>query len=298
MLSNQAPRTPTPDPRSHIIISASRRCDIPRFRFDWFLQQLKQGYVDVVNPFNAAQTRRVSLKHDDVDCIVFWTRDPRSLLAETAKLNEYSFYTMITMTGYPKILEPNVPPPEEIIPAMKSMSEKWGSKRVIWRYDPILLSSLTDTAFHCENFARLAERLSGSVERVIISIYDEYSGAKRRLSALTRDGFLEAYPHCDGDGRLRLKVKELASELARIATDAGMKIQSCAEAEDLSGLGIKPGACIDGELIKELFGGNDSLLQIGGIDKNQRQNCLCISATDIGSYGSCPAGCVYCYAQR
>jgi DNA repair photolyase len=277
-----------------MIISASRRCDIPRFRFDWFLQRLEAGYVDVTNPFNAAQVKRVSLRPEDVEALVFWTRDPRSLLA--AELDRYPFYTMITLTGYPEILEPNMPPPDEIIRAMKAMSEKWGRKRVIWRYDPILFSSLTDTAFHCRNFARLAARLSGAVDRVIISVYDEYAGAKRRLSAL--NGLVEVFPHSTQDGRLPPELKELVAELARIAAGAGMEMRSCAEAEDLSNLGVKPGACIDMELIRELLGHKYLLSQIRSKDKNQRRNCLCVSSVDIGSYGSCQAGCVYCYAQR
>jgi len=288
-----------------LIISASRRCDIPRFNFDWFQQRIEIGYVDVVNPYNAAQVRRVSLKPEDVDCIVFWTRDPRSLLAETARLDEYSFYTMITLTGYPKILEPDMPSPEVIMQAMKAMSEKWGRKRVIWRYDPIFLSSLTDAVFHRRNFAELAAGLNGVVERVIISVYDEYAGAKRRLAALTQNNSLEVFPHSGGDGILAPEIKELAAELARIAAEAGMEIHSCAEAEDLTNLGIEPGACIDGELIRQLHGGEDgSISSIRSKDKNQRQraslrrDCRCVSSVDIGSYGSCPAGCVYCYAQR
>jgi len=270
-----------------MIISASRRCDIPRFHFDWFLRQLEAGYVDVANPFNASQIRRVSLKPEDAEFLVFWTRDPRALLA--APPEQYPFYTMITLTGYPEILEPNVPPAGDIIQAMRAMSEKWGRKRVIWRYDPIFFSSITDAAFHCRNFAELAAELSGSVDRVIISVYDEYAGAKRRLSALERDGLVEVFSHSDQDGHIPPELKELVAELARIASEAGMEIRSCAEAEDLSVLGVKPGACIDGELINS---------QTGSKDKNQRRNCRCVSSVDIGSYGSCPAGCVYCYAQR
>jgi len=272
-----------------MIISASRRCDIPRFRFDWFLQRLEAGYVDVINPFNAAQGRRVSLRPEDVDFLVFWTRDPRPLLAEDAWLARYPFYIMITLTGYPKILEPDVPPPVEIIRAMKAMSEKWGRKRVIWRYDPILFSSVTDTVFHCRNFTELAAGLSGSVDRVIISVYDEYAGAKRRFSALEKEQQIEVFPHTVQDGRLLPELKDLVAQLARIASEAGMEMRSCAEAEDFSGLGVKPGACIDGELMPGIPVSKD---------KNQRRNCRCVSSVDIGSYGSCRAGCVYCYAQR
>jgi len=177
------------------------------------------------------------------------------------------------------------------------MAEKWGRKRMIWRYDPIFFSSLTDTAFHCRNFAQLAAGLSGSVERVIISVYDEYAGAKRRLSALEKTG-VKVFPHCAPDGRLTPELKELIAEISRIAAESGMEIRSCAEAEDLSGLGVNPGACIDGDLINELLGDKAPISQIKSKDKNQRRNCRCVSSVDIGSYGSCRASCVYCYAQR
>jgi len=233
------------------------------------------------------------LKPEDVDFLVFWTRDPRSLFS--SQLDQYPFYTMTTLTGYPEILEPNVPPAAEIIQAMKAMSERRGRKRIIWRYDPIFFSSLTDTAFHRRNFAELAARLSGYVDRVIISVYDEYTGAKRRLSALGKE--LEALPHYAPDGSLPPELKDLVAEISSIAAEAGMETRSCAEAEDLSCLGVKPGACIDGDLINELLGGKNSLLQTGSKDKNQRRNCRCVSSVDIGSYGSCKAGCVYCYAN-
>jgi hypothetical protein len=173
---------------------------------------------------------------------------------------------------------------------------------VIWRYDPILLTSITDTAFHIRNFQELACRLSGVVERVIISIYDEYGGAKRRLNSLEKEGQLVLLPHNDRDGHLLPEIKDLVSCLAKIAKDAGMEMQSCAE-DGLSGTGgqaaiIKTGACIDGGLIRKIMGERKTLPELDGRDKNQRPSCHCVPSVDIGSYGSCPAACVYCYAQR
>ncbi|MCL2138433.1 MAG: DUF1848 domain-containing protein [Treponema sp.] len=231
-----------------MVISVSRRCDIPRFRFDWFLERLEAGYADVANPYNTAQIKRVSLKPDDVDCLVFWTRDPRPILAGQNRLLAYPFYIMTTLTGYPKILEPDVPPPDEIIHALKTAAGKWGPKRVIWRYDPVFLSNVTDSDFHRRNFRDLSNRLAGSVNRVIVSVYDEYPGAKRRLSALENNGLLKTFPHYGEDGRFNLEITELLAEFADAAGKAGMEIQSCAEGEELSTLGIKHGACIDGEL--------------------------------------------------
>jgi hypothetical protein len=303
-----------------MVISVSRRSDIPRFRFDWFLERIKEGFVDVANPFNAAQVKRVSLKPEDAEFLVFWTRDPKALLDASATLEAYPFYVMTTLTGYPKILEPNMPPQDDVINMMKALSNRYGKSRVIWRYDPILLTSITDTAFHISNFQELADRLSGAVERVIVSIYDEYGGAKRRLNSLEKEGHIRLLPHYDQNGRLLQEIKELAFRLAQIAKGAGMEMQSCAE-EGLSELGgqaavIKTGACIDGELIREILSekaipglehstephcGVVSTIRgspLGTRDKNQRPHCLCAPSVDIGSYGSCPAACVYCYARR
>jgi hypothetical protein len=199
---------------------------------------------------------------------------------------------MVTLTGYPAILEPQTPEAAAISAALGELAEKTGSHRVIWRYDPVFLSNLTDAAFHRENFSILARRLRGKIRRVIVSLYDEYGGAKRRLRALEQSGGLRVLPAADGEGRLLPQVRGLLGDLAKIAGDAGMEIQSCAEAEDLSLLGIRPGACIDGGLIRELWG-----LEAGGRDKNQRPCCRCAPAVDIGRYGDCPAGCLYCYAR-
>jgi hypothetical protein len=282
-----------------MIISISRRCDIPRFQFDWFMERLDAGFVDVANPFNAAQIRRVSLLPASsgtaagkaAEALVFWTRDPRAVLAraETLESRGFPFYVMVTVTGYPAALEPGVPPAETICAAMRELARKTGPRRVIWRYDPVFLSSVTNEDFHRRNFQALARSLAGSVRRVVISLYDEYRGAKRRINALEKAGVLRV---TDADGILPSGPGALLADLARIARAAGMEIQSCAEAENLAPLGISAGACVDGELIRELWG-----IETAGKDKNQRPHCRCAPSVDIGRYGDCSAGCVYCYAR-
>ncbi|AEF86060.1 conserved hypothetical protein [Treponema primitia ZAS-2] len=293
-----------------MIISVSRRCDIPRFQFDWFMERLDTGFVDVPNPFNRKQLRRVSLspgdEAEDAQVLIFWTRDPRPILERGTELEErgHRFCVMTTLTTYPALLEPNPPPTEAVIAAMRELSDRFGPKRIIWRYDPVLLSNITDAAFHLRNFKALANSLSGAVSRVIISVYDEYAAAKRRLAALEQGGAFRVLPHYAGEGpgtellpklrgELRCMWRTLLARLAETAADAGMTMQSCAEAEDMTNLGIIPGACIDGELIRKLWG-----IEAAGKDKNQRPHCRCALSADIGSYGPCPAGCVYCYARR
>jgi hypothetical protein len=277
-----------------MIISISRRCDIPRFQFDWLMDRLAAGFVEVPNPFNARQVRRAGLSPEEAEALVFWTRDPRPLLAHAGELERqgYRFYVMVTLTGYPAALEPRAPETEAVIAALGELAEKIGARRVIWRYDPVFLSTLTDAAFHRKNFAALAGKLRRKTRRIIISLYDEYRGAKRRIKTLEHSGGLRALPLADSGGRLLPQTRGLLADLAVIAGDAGMEIQSCAEGEDFSPLGITPGACIDGGLIRELWG-----IEAGGRDKNQRAHCRCASAADIGRYGDCPAGCLYCYAR-
>jgi hypothetical protein len=276
-----------------VIVSVSRRCDIPRFKFDWFMERLDAGFVDVANPFNAGQIRRVSLlpfkdgmqPDECAEIFVFWTRDPRNILANTDELAKrgFPFYVMVSVTGYPAELEPNMAAAAEVLAAMKELVRKIGADRVIWRYDPILVTSITNEDFHRGNFNAIAQELSGSVKRVIISLYDEYGGAKQRIERLEKSGVLKMDSGAD--------ITRLLSGFAKNAEAAGMEIQSCAEKEDYSSLGIKKGACIDAELINKLFG-----ISPGGKDKNQRPHCLCCKSVDIGAYRTCEARCVYCYA--
>jgi hypothetical protein len=270
-----------------MIVSVSRRCDIPRFQFNWFTEWLDAGFVDVANPFNANQIKRVSLLPADVDAFVFWTRDPRHILANADDLTErgFPFYVMVTVTGYPAELEPDMVRTCEVLTAVKDMARKIGPDRVIWRYDPVLLTDITDEGFHRKNFSTLADDLAGSVRRVIISISDGYRGAKQRLEGLERAGVLRRLSDTGGG------LAGLLTGFAEGAKDAGMEIQSCAEEGDFSPYGIKHGACIDAGLINKLWG-----LEFKGKDKNQRPCCLCCKSVDIGSYGLCAAHCVYCYA--
>jgi hypothetical protein len=292
-----------------MIVSVSRRCDIPRFRFAWFMERLDAGFADTVNPFNAKQVKRVCFSGEgspDPSFFVFWTRDPRAILERGPELvrRGFHFYTMVTLTGYPAILEPNPPPRAEVIAAMKALAGAAGpcaESGVVWRYDPILLSTVTDPEYHRRNFSALAAALEGVVNRVIISVYDDYAGARRRLAALEggaeqgRQSFA-LLPHYGG-GRILPELRQLLAELAAAARGHGIVPQSCAEAEDFGGLGVKPGACIDVSLV-ETHAGTRYPGSLSGKDGNQRPHCLCAESVDIGTYGDCPAGCVYCYARR
>jgi len=267
-----------------MIVSASRRGDIPAFHGAWFMEQWRRGEVTVRNPFRPAQARTVSLKKQDVDAFVFWSRDPRPFLEFLPEIDRGGspYYFLLTATGYPRWLEPATPLPEAVVLFFKDLAGRIGRRRVIWRYDPVLFTEQTHADFHAANFSRLAGLLSPFTARVIISFFDPYPKAVRRLrkagiQAETAAGTPE-------------QQAGLLGRFAAIAAGAGLEIQSCAEAAITAG--VITGKCIDEKLLNELFGLDLSSRK----DPAQRKLCLCQQSVDIGSYGTCRHGCLYCYA--
>lgn len=270
------------------IISASRRTDIPAFYADWFAARLRAGFVLVRNPFNAHSYRRVSLAPADVAAIVLWTRNPAPLLAHLPLLDSLglAYYVHITITGLGRPVERAVPDLATAIDSFRQLSQKLGPERVIWRFDPILLGAgPLELAAHQRRFAHIAQALHGHTTRVVISFADFYRKTRRNLAALAelapRDILAEP-----------AALAELAGFMARVAAEHGMRLQSCAEAVDLSAWGIGHGKCIDDSLLHALFGGNGPMAR----DRGQRGACGCVKSIDIGAYDTCLHGCAYCYA--
>ncbi len=274
-----------------MIISASRRTDIPAFYSEWFMNRVREGFLLVRNPFNAHQVKRVDLSADHVDVIVFWTRDPRPILGCLDELDAlgYRYYFQFTLTGYPKPLEASVPPVAELLSAFKTLSRKIGAGRVVWRFDPIILSDLTPEHAVIEGFGRLARELRGSTLRVVISFVHLYKSVKRNLAGMTEAQGITFYD----ESRSEEQVRRIALALADVAAANSIEIVSCAEKLDLSAAGVGHGKCIDDGLIRDLFGLTISDTK----DKHQREDCRCVESQDVGQYGTCAHGCVYCYAN-
>ncbi len=265
-----------------MIISASRRTDIPACYADWFFARLSAGYVFVRNPMAPHQISRVALTPDVVDAFVFWTKDPIPMLGRLDELADYPFYFQFTLTGYGRDIEPGVPgKTETLIPAFRALSAQIGPERVIWRYDPILFTPRYDVPYHLRAFAEIAARLAGCTRKCVISFVDFYRGAKKNLQALGASPIAEN------------EMREISGRLAEIAAQNGIKIESCAEEADLSASGVAHGACIDRVLLEKLTGCPLDLKK----DPNQRGACLCAASIDIGAYGTCTQGCRYCYAE-
>ena len=265
-----------------MILSASRRTDIPNYYSEWFFNRIREGFCYVRNPMNPAQISRISLSAEVVDCIVFWTKNPQPMLDRLGELSAYPYYFQFTLTGYGADIERGVPHKKDrMIPIFQRLSEQIGNRRVIWRYDPILFNERYTPEYHVNAFGQIAEKLCGYTQRCVISFVDEYAKNRRsmqQIGAVTLP---------------QMKLYEFAKTIGRLAKENGMTVASCAEALDLAACGIEKNCCIDRMLIEELTGWQMKV----GKDKNQRVECGCVESIDIGTYNTCPNGCRYCYAS-
>lgn len=265
-----------------MILSVSRRTDIPNYYFDWFCNRIQEGFLHVRNPMNERQVSYIDLSPEVVDCIVFWTKNPAAMLGQLPVLRHYPYYVQFTLTGYGRDVEPGLPnKPVVLMETFRTLSRRIGESRVIWRYDPILFNPVYTPAYHLKAFAKIAEGLEGYTKRVVISFVDPYARIQKNMNSLkVRD----------------LPEKELllfAKQLADLAGKHHMEVESCAELFDLEAAGIRRGSCIDARLIEEITG----CRILAGKDKYQRKECGCVESIEVGTYNTCRSGCRYCYAN-
>lgn len=274
--------------RNFMIISASVRTDIPALYADWFGRQLQAGYVEVRNPFNG-NISRLDLSPDAVTAFQFWTRNPApffgQLQAVQARGNDFAL--TMTITGYPRALEAATPARDKAVEMFWRLADRFGPDRLVWRYDPVLISSLTPAEWHMDNMARLADALAGATDEVVLSFAQIYQKSQRNLDkAAARYGFSWQDP-ADADK------KAILAALAEIARSRGFTPTLCSQ-PDLLVDGLRPAACIDGARFARFLPKDIPTLK----GKAPRPGCACLPSRDIGFYDSCSQGCAYCYAVR
>jgi hypothetical protein len=267
-----------------MIISASRRTDIPAFYSEWFMNRIRAGYCEVPNPFNPSQTASVSLRPEDVDVVVFWTRDASPMLPHLAELKErgFRYYFLYTVMDNPSFIDLHAPPVTTSLHTLRALADRIGPAKVIWRYDPIVFTAHTGPKFHEEAFHRIAEALKGHTNRCILSTMNLYRKTRNRLA---RGGIRIAPPEAKA-------FEDLMLFMAGEAQDKGMEIYSCAMPLELGEYGIRHGKCVDGSYIGRVFGIEVTHRK----DPSQRKACGCVISKDIGMYDTCLFGCLYCYA--
>jgi DNA repair photolyase len=267
-----------------MIVSASYRTDIPAFHAAWFLARLEAGFAEVRNPYGGAPYR-VLLRPPEAAGFVFWTRTIKPLIPDLGEVGARApFMVQFTITGYPRALEPHVIDTEAALAQVRALRDKWGPRAVVWRYDPILVSSVTPVEAHRSSFGKLAAALRGSVDEVAVSFADLYRKSARNLAlAARRRGFTWREPEPE-------EKRALITELAAIAAEHRMRLTLCTEPE-LAGAGAEPARCIDAERLSEIAG-----RPLRAREKGNRPGCLCAESRDIGAYDTCAQGCAYCYA--
>lgn len=260
-----------------MIISASRRTDIPSLHTKWFLNRLKEEYVITQNPISKNNFYKIPLNKNIVDIIVFWSKNPNiDFLKEVRDLG-YEFYLHFTITPYDKNIEKNIADKNLLIKIFQTISKLFGKEKIIWRYDPIILNDDFDANYHINNFKNFADSLNGYTDECIFSFVQIYSKIKNNIKNIN-----------DDDKLLLIKnIKEISEK-------NNIKLKSCSQDFDnITNIRIEKSACIDKERIQKILGYSIKEKK----DKSQRKLCNCIESIDIGMYNTCTNGCIYCYAN-
>lgn len=265
-----------------MIISASRRTDIPSYYSEWMINRLKEKYVLVRNPMNIHQVSKIDLSPNVVDAIVFWTKNPTPMLPYLDEIKDYTYYFQFTLSAYGPDVEKNIPSKNKIIiPAFQQLSKEIGKEKIIWRYDPIFFSKQYSMEYHCKYFEVLASKLCDYTEKCTVSFMDMYRNTERNVKTL--NVIQDTYE----------MQEELLQRFVEIAKEYGLYIDTCAEIGDFHNIGVEHAHCIDRERIEKIGGFKLNVDK----DANQRAECGCVASIDIGAYNTCKNGCLYCYAN-
>ena len=265
-----------------MIINTGQRTDIPAFFPEWLANRLREGFVCVRNPYNPVQVSRYKLNPQLVDAIGFCTKNPAPFFPYLDLLNEYGQYWYVTITSYGKDIEPGVPNKDKVMEAFKYLSNRIGTYRIGWRYDPIFIDDKYTVKHHLKSFEKMASNLKGCTNHVVISFIDIYDKVKRN--------FPEARA-VSADDKLTL-----GKEIIQIAADNGMLVKPCAEGDFLDKYGADCSGCMTIQMYEKAIGSR--LIAPKSRVQPARADCACYLGADIGAYDTCQHYCKYCYANN
>ena len=295
---------------SPIIISASRSTDIPAFYSDWLIKRMKIGYVKKLNPFN---NQFSYISFDKARVFVFWSKNPKPIIEKLKFFDErnINYYFQFTMNDYDnERLEPNVPNIQKRIETFIELSEKIGKDKVIWRFDPLILTDKIGVNELLEKIDNIGNQIKHHTSKLVFSFADIgiYNKVQNNLlkNSIKYKEFNEEL------------MNKFASGLQELNKKWGLSIGTCSEKIPLEKYGIVHNKCIDDDLMIKLFGKDKILMDFLGVretppdmfntettfiktknnkDNGQRKLCGCIISKDIGEYNTCPHLCEYCYAN-
>ena len=260
-----------------MILNISGRTDVVAFYSNWLMKRLEEGFIDVRNPFNPKMVSRIMI--EDVDLLFFCTKNPIPILDKIKDIKK-KVYFHITLTPYKKDIEPNLPPKNEIIEAIKKLSKMIGKENIVVRYDPILINDKYTIEYHIKAFDKVCKLLDGYINKILISFIDDYKNVRKNYNILKYKKLTEE------------DYKRIGISFSEIAKRHNIVVHTCAEERNLIEYGFIQDECMSKELAYKLT---------GKIYKkwNGRKNvpCKCIEMADIGVYNSCKHFCKYCYAN-
>ena len=307
-----------------VIISASRSTDIPAFYAKWFFNRLAKGYCVWYNPFNQ-QPMYISFKNCKV--VVFWTKNPAPIIPYLPELDKRGihYYFQVTLNDYVKEgFEPNVPSLAKRVETFKKLSSLIGKERVIWRFDPMIVTPRLTPRMLLTKVWHIGNELKGYTNKLVFSFVDvkAYRKVQNNLVKETPYYTKENVEQAEMTEAQRTEIVEGLVKLREIWKQDGwdLEMATCAEEVDLDKYDISHNRCIDGELMKRIFADDKELVyylhtlkwpekdMFGEIppipqkpksvkDTGQRKICGCMVSKDIGMYNTCRHFCVYCYAN-
>ena len=262
-----------------MIISVSRRTDIPAFHAEWFMNRIDEGYALVRNPSVKNLVYRVPLDVRSCDLIAFITKNPKPMIGNLERLQDdgYRMHFQVTINPYGKKLEQNVPDPDEVSGSFRKVSEIIGKDRMMWRYDPIIFSDMYDIDFHIGKFESLCSSLEGYTERCCFNFLDYYS--------MNADNLREfSFVRYDSES-----IREFVSCLVKIAERYNISLIHCSN--EFENIGVINDGCLGKNTMSRLN------IPYELPSSPVRKGCKCVKTVDIGEYDTCNHNCRYCYAN-
>lgn len=257
------------------------------------MNRLEAGYCRMVNPYNQ-QIYRVDLTPEIVDGFVFWTKNIGPFLKHLSNVQKRGFVFIVqhTINGYSRELEFKVINYSHTIEHMKKLSGEYGPNVAIWRYDPIIISSLTPLDWHQHNFEQIAIALEGTTDEVVVSFAQIYKKTKRNMDSAAKEFGFSWNEHEEMQVE---DIRELVKNLAQIARSRGMLLKICSQKKYLIPGVVEEARCVDADRLERV---SHKPIKDKSRQKGNRKECGCFASKDIGEYDTCPHGCVYCYAVQ
>ncbi|MFC1515521.1 DUF1848 family protein [Thermodesulfobacteriota bacterium] len=286
-------------PFDQIVISASRRTDIPAFYMDWFMNRIIKGVFETINPYNQ-QKRTISVDPGKVHTIVFWSKNFGPFIhggfGKTLSKMGYHLFFNFTVNSVSSLLEPRLPPLENRLNQMEELCGQFGGSCINWRFDPICFfkqNNEAQTRNNLDDFYWIAEKASQSgIQRCVTSFMDHYPKIRKRTATVPGFSFV--------DPTLEQK-KEVLLSMEKTLNAKNIRLFTCCEKTVLASLpegsGVMKSSCIPNDFLVEIFGGNLSLKRDTG--QRIKDGCGCMVSVDIGSYRlhPCYHNCLFCYAN-